>query len=238
MSNMSKFISKPRGLSRRGILAGLGAGAATLVGGRAAYAACAATAAQVDGPFYPATFRHDYDWDMAHVAGRSSTAQGKLLEITGKVLGPDCTPLAGCVIDVWQANHLGRYDHPLDAGNKRPLDPNLQSYARITTGSDGSYRIRTIKPGSYLALGDWVRPPHIHFKVAAPFNPSVTTQMYFSDETELNGKDLLLADLDQAQRAALIVAFDENTADGAAKGAFNIHLAPGWQPPEGLVRPG
>lgn len=235
---MKKVASKTRGLSRRGLIAGLGAGAATLAGARAAQAACALTATQVDGPFYPATFREDYDWDMAHVNGQSDPAMGTMVEITGKVLDPNCNPLAGCVIDVWQANHVGRYDHPLDSQNERPVDPNLQSYARIVADGNGEYRIRTIKPGSYLAIGEWVRPPHIHFKIAAPFNPSVTTQMYFSDETDLNGKDLLLLSLDQAQQDALVVNFGGQTADGIAAGTFNIHLAPGWQPPEGLVIPG
>ena len=104
------------------------------------------------------------------------------------------------------------------------MDPNFQGYARLTTDKGGNYRFLTIIPGSYPAMADWIRPPHIHFKVRAPFNPPVTTQMYFAGHA-LNDKDLILAPFSQAQRASLEVAFDKIRADGIRAGTFNLTLA-------------
>jgi protocatechuate 3,4-dioxygenase beta subunit len=212
------------------------AGAALVATGRAAKAACALTPSQVAGPFYPQTIQ-DYDWDLTSVSGGTGRAEGEVIEVTGQVLDAKCQPLPGSVLEVWQANVHGRYNHPGDKLTDRPLDPNFQGYARIVADKVGRYRFLTIIPGSYPAIGDWVRPPHIHFKVHAPFNPSVTTQMYFAGEP-LNDKDLLLAPLSSGQRAALEVSFDTVRADGIRTGVFNATIAEGWTPPEGLVMPG
>ncbi len=110
------------------------------------------------------------------------------------------------------------------------MDPNFQGYARIATDKDGRYRFLTIIPGSYPAIGDWVRPRQIHFKVHAPFNPTVTTQMYFAGEP-LNDKDLLLAPLSPEQRASLEVSFDTVRADGIRTGVFNPTIAEGQKSP-------
>ena len=226
----------PWKLYRRNILTGMIAGAALVATGRAAKAACALTPSQVAGPFYPRAIQ-DYDWDLTSVSGGTGRAEGEVIEVTGQVLDAKCQPLPGSVLEVWQANVHGRYNHPGDKLTDRPLDPNFQGYARIATGKDGRYRFLTIFPASYPAMGDWVRPPHIHFKVHAPFNPSVTTQMYFAGEP-LNDIDLLLAPLSPEQRALLEVPFDTVRADGIRTGVFNPTIAEGWTPPEGLVIPG
>ena len=222
--------------ARRRLLAGLTAGAALIATGRAAKAACALTAPQIDGPFYP-TAVQDFDWDLTRVSGGSGRAEGEVIEVIGQVLDAQCKPLPGCVVEVWQANVHGRYSHPRDRGDDRPLDPNFQGYARLPTDKEGRYRFVTIVPGSYAAMGDWVRPPHIHYKVHAPFNPSMTTQMYFAGHP-LNDKDLLLAPLTPAQRAGLEISFDAKGADGIRRGTFNPVLGAGWAPPAGLVVPG
>ncbi len=235
---------KPRGvgrdrshtLARRCLLTGLTAGAALIATGRVAKAACALTAHQMDGPFYPVAIQ-DSDWDLTRVSGAADRAEGEVIEIVGQVLDSQCQPLPGCVIEIWQANVHGRYSHPRDRADDRPLDPNFQGYARLPTDKEGRYRFVTIVPGSYAAMGDWVRPPHIHYKVHAPFNPSLTTQMYFAGHP-LNDKDLLLAPLRPAERTALEVSFDSRNADGLRRGTFNPILGAGWIPPAGVPTPG
>lgn len=225
-----------RRLSRRHIVTGMIVGAGWIATGRVASAACALTSHQIDGPFYPQAIK-DHDWDLTTVSGGTGRAEGEVIEVTGQVLDAKCRPLPGSVLEVWQANVRGRYNHPGDKLTDRPLDPNFQGYARLATDKDGRYRFLTIIPGSYPAIGDWVRPPHIHFTAHAPFNPSVTTQMYFAGEP-LNDKDLLLAPLSPEQRASLEVSFDTVKADGVRAGVFTLVLAEGWAPPEGLVTPG
>ncbi len=218
------------GVSRRAMLIGLGAGAVVLASGRRAGAACLPTVNQIDGPFYPLVLPPELDADLTTVAGGTGRAAGEVIEVIGQVRDAMCRPLPGCVIEVWQANVHGRYAHPNDEPRGRPLDPNFQGFARIATDKDGFYRFLTIKPGSYVAIGDWVRPPHIHFKVNAPFNPPMATQMYFAGDP-LNDKDRLQAALAAEQRAMLQVAFDTKRADGVGVGTFNLALQEGWVPP-------
>ena len=71
-----------RCLSRRSLLAGLTAGTAVLAAGRTARAACALTAPQTEGPFFP-TVVQDHDWDLTHVSGGSGRATGEVIEVTG-----------------------------------------------------------------------------------------------------------------------------------------------------------
>jgi protocatechuate 3,4-dioxygenase beta subunit len=213
-------------VSRRSVVAAMGFGGVALAAGRVARAACSVTEFQIDGPFYPLVLPPEQDADLTQLAGGAGNAAGEVIEVAGQIRDAGCRPLAGCIIEVWQADTHGRYAHPLDEARGRPLDTNFQGYARMATDKNGFYRFVTIKPGSYVALGDWVRPPHIHFKVHAPFNPSLTTQMYFAGDP-LNDKDLLQAPLSAEQRANLQVAFDQKRADGVRVGTFDIVLAEG-----------
>jgi len=229
------WLGSRLGVSRRAALVGLGLGAVTLTTGRLAKAACISTGYQIDGPFYPLVLPPEQDADLTDVAGGSGRAVGEVIEVIGQVWDAKCQPVPGCIIEIWQANAQGRYAHPGDEPRGRSLDANFQGYARIAAGNDGSYRFLTIKPGSYVAIGDWVRPPHIHFKVHAPFNPTLTTQMYFAGDS-LNEKDLLQAALPAEQRAMLQVAFDTKRADGVRVGTFNLVLAEGWLPAPELLQ--
>jgi protocatechuate 3,4-dioxygenase beta subunit len=207
------------------LLAGLTAGAALLATGRAARAACALTPTQTEGPFYPVAIGED-DGDLTRVSGGSGRAAGEVIEVSGQVLDARCRPLPDSIIEVWQANMHGLYDHPRDLPRGRVFDPNFQGYARLTADRDGRYRFVTIVPGAYPAANDWVRPPHIHFKVHAPSNRSITTQMYFAGHP-LNDQDRILAQLSGAERASVEVVFDTTRADGVRNGTFNPVLAAG-----------
>ena len=120
---------------------------------------------------------------------------------------------------------MGRYAHPSDSGNSQPLDTNFQGHARISTEYNGQYSFITILPGSYPAGKNWIRPPHIHFKVKSRYS-SLTTQMYFSG-SEHNRNDYLLNALGPEERNSLIVQLDRTRSDGIRRGTFNITLAGG-----------
>jgi len=215
-------------VSRRKWLGGVAAGAGVMALGGAASAACTITPAQVNGPFFPMAI-NDYDWDMTHVPGHRDRAEGEVVEIVGRVLDSTCKPLRGAILDIWQANAGARYLHPRDP-SPVPLDPNFEGYARLYTAADGAYRLRTIIPGAYPVGPDWVRPPHIHFKVHPAMSPSITTQMYFAGH-ELNQKDGLYLHTPEAARPLITVAFDGTTADGVPVGTFDLHVEPGPELP-------
>jgi protocatechuate 3,4-dioxygenase, beta subunit len=214
-------MSRKNPIHRRAVLkAGLLAAAATL-GGRAFGAA---TPAQVEGPFYPVRDQPDKDADLTRVEGHAERAAGEVIEVSGQVSDEQGRPVAGALVDVWQANAHGRYAHEADP-NPAPLDPNFQGWAQLRTDAEGRYRFRTIVPGAYPAEAGWTRPPHIHFKVARRGYHELTTQMYFAGHP-LNEADRLLRAVPEAERSRLLVAFDAAPGDGAGagRGRFDIVL--------------
>jgi protocatechuate 3,4-dioxygenase, beta subunit len=144
---------------------------------------------QILGPFYPVQKPIDGGTDLTQLKGKAAAAKGEVIYVLGRVLNMKGEPVAGAQLEVWQANGVGRYNHPSD-WNTAPLDPNFEGYATVTSDSEGRYRFKTIKPGAYPVGGNWVRPPHIHFDVKGQVNRLIT-QMYFENEP-LNEKDMLL----------------------------------------------
>ena len=112
--------------------------------------------------------------------------------MVGRVLDVKGNPIEGARLDIWQANTHGRYDHPQDIATM-PLDPNFQGYASVHTGSDGSWKLTTIKPGTYNSPIGY-RTPHIHMDVNGVMSRNIV-QMYFSDEMEANASDELFSGL-------------------------------------------
>ena len=120
-------------------------------------------------------------------------ALGQLMTVSGRVTDEDGVPIAGALIEIWQANASGKYIHQWDR-HQAPLDPNFIGQGRILTDAEGSYRFRTIKPGGYpVAESDWWwRPPHIHFSIfGVSWMDRFITQVFFPGEP-LNQTDLLL----------------------------------------------
>lgn len=107
--------------------------------------------------------------------------QGERIIVAGRVLDGDGRPVAGQLVEIWQANAAGRYIHKRDQ-HPAPLDPNFTGVGRCITGDDGSYSFTTIKPGAYPwknHLNAW-RPAHIHFSMfGSEFTQRIVTQMYF-----------------------------------------------------------
>ena len=114
--------------------------------------------------------------------------EGERLIITGKVMDRRCQPLKGAILDIWQANSTGEYDNE-----------GFTLRGKVQTNNDGTYIIDTIVPKEYAA-GDINRPGHIHLKVGAPNQPTLTTQLYFEGDpylTNLEDKSLIMKVTDE-----------------------------------------
>lgn len=187
---MSKFDSS---FSRRAFAGSvLAAGAFAATRGMAQGAAPPVTMGSPLGPFFPVSYTGEDDFDMTMLTGHKTRALGEVIEVSGRVLDRYGNPLKNVVLDVWQANSVGRYAHANDP-NTAPLDPNFQGVAKLVTGNRGEWRIRTIRPKFYdTPLG--VRTPHIHFDVSSRVSRLVA-QMYFPEEAEANAKDFAYQDL-------------------------------------------
>jgi protocatechuate 3,4-dioxygenase beta subunit len=137
-------------------------------------------------------------------------AVGQLISVSGRVTDEDGSPIAGSVVELWQANSAGKYIHEVDRHNA-PLDPHFSGQGRLVTDADGQYQFFSIKPGAYPVLdsGWWWRPPHIHFSILGrSWMDRFVTQIFFPGEP-LNEIDLLLnAVPDRDVRERLIFEFE------------------------------
>jgi protocatechuate 3,4-dioxygenase beta subunit len=155
---------------------------------------------------------------------------GERIIVFGTVTGGGGRPLAGQLVEVWQANAAGRYAHERDR-HAAPLDPNFSGAGRCVTDAEGRYRFVTVRPGAYPWRNHenaW-RPAHVHFSLfGRAFTSRLVTQMYFPGDPLLehdpifqsvpaSARHLLVAELDLATTEpewALAYRFDISL-DGA-----------------------
>ncbi len=62
--------------------------------------------------------------DIARPTPNGPRAIGQYIEVTGRVVDEDGAPLAGSMIEIWQANSAGKYIHEMDR-HEAPVDPNF-----------------------------------------------------------------------------------------------------------------
>ena len=115
-------------------------------------------------------------------------AIGKKIKVYGKILDNKCKPIANAILDIWQANSFGKYNHQADLSESRK-DNDFYGYMRLLTNRKGEYSFNTILPGSYKVSKELIRTPHIHFKVKNN-KKQLITQMYFKGN-KMNKKDFL-----------------------------------------------
>jgi protocatechuate 3,4-dioxygenase, beta subunit len=142
---------------------------------------------------------------------------GERIIVAGRLLDDDGRPLAGQLVEIWQANAAGRYAHDKDQ-HPAPLDPNFTGGGRILTDAAGRYRFTTIKPGAY-PWGNhpnaW-RPAHIHFSVfGRAFTDRLVTQMYFPGDPLLDHDPIARAVRDERARARLVSSLDLDLTEEA-----------------------
>lgn len=146
--------------------------------------------------------------DLSVMNGRQ--ALGERIIVRGRVVDENDRPIPNTIIEIWQANASGRYDHPGDT-HDAPLDPNFHGNGRVYTDSDGWYQFVSIKPGAYPWRNHdnaW-RPNHIHYSLFGNgFAQRLITQMYFPGDPLLALDPIFLATPDQAARERLIAKFD------------------------------
>jgi len=187
--------------------------------------ACRVTPVQPEGPFYPVRDQLDKDNDLTFVEGHTGNAHGTIIYLQGVVSDSSCKPIGNAVVEIWQACATGRYNHPGDAESQSPLDSNFQYWGISTTNDQGRYHFKTIIPGHYKADADWIRPPHIHFKVHKLGYHELITQMYFAGN-QYNDGDLILQKLTEEQKKDVIVTPVKRASSNLEEYdcAFNVTL--------------
>lgn len=148
------------------------------------------TPAQTEGPYFKRS-------SPQRTSLVESGITGVRLTLTGQVLTTACVPIAGALLDFWQADSAGAYD---TAGYR------LRGHQ--FTDANGRFTLQTIVPGLYGG-----RARHVHVKVQPRNGPVLTTQLYFPGEGS-NTRDRIFA-------AALLLDKYQDGAGGKT-GAFNF----------------
>ena len=147
-----------------------------------------ATESTVLGPFHVAGAPTKKMGDTISLDGKGDPAY-----VSGRVLDEAGTPIAGALLDVWQTSSDGAYDI------QDPNQPEMNLRGLFTTGADGRFFFRTVRPSSYpiptdgpvgkmlLAMGRHpMRPAHIHFIVGAKGFEPVTTHIFVAGDKYLD----------------------------------------------------
>ena len=156
------------------------------------------TPSQTIGPFFKPSLVRSPDETLTRPETR-----GERIVIVGRVLDGDGAPVDDAMVEIWQANADGRYDHPDDLQEKL-IDPYFQGFGRAATDKHGSFRFDTIKPGPASGLGNALQAPHINVSLfARGLLKRLVTRIYFPDES-LNARDAILNAVPSARRSTLI----------------------------------
>ncbi|MBK5304500.1 MULTISPECIES: catechol 1,2-dioxygenase [Gammaproteobacteria] len=144
----------------------------------------------IEGPLYVAGAPLSQGYARMDDGAEDDVATPMFVE--GQILDLQGQPIAGALVDLWQADSQGNYSH----FDKCQSEFNLRR--RIVTDAEGRYRVRSIVPSGYGCnpqgptqeclnqLGrHGQRPAHIHFFVSAPGYEHLTTQINLSNDAYL-----------------------------------------------------
>ncbi|WP_289078548.1 protocatechuate 3,4-dioxygenase subunit alpha [uncultured Thalassospira sp.] len=171
------------------------------------------TASQTAGPYVhigliPKQAGFDiFENNFTNIMADENT-RGERIIIEGRVIDGTGTPLRDALLEIWQANADGRYNHELDRQNTGEIDANFRGWGRTGTDFDTAvYRFETIKPGVVTGRNGRDMAPHVNFWIVARgINIGLNTRMYFGDEQNANEADPVLNLIEQAERRKTLIA--------------------------------
>ncbi len=149
---------------------------------------------------------------------------GERIRIEGRVLDGDGVGVPDALVEIWQANAQGRYNHPADQREKAALDPSFSGFGRSGTDIAGLYWFETIRPGPVPIAGDGtpMQAPHIRVMVfARGLLNHLPTRLYFADEPS-TPTDFVLQCVAAERRATLIA--QPRTVEGRTLYRWDIIL--------------
>ena len=152
--------------------------------------------------------------------------QGERIRIEGRIFDGSGSPCRDILVEIWQANAAGRYNHPADRQEDKPLDESFRGWGRTGTNFEtGLYTFETIKPGRVAGRhGRKPMAPHVNLWLAARgINIGLNTRLYFADEADANAEDPVLNMIEPAVRRETLLAQREDRG-GEVVYVFDIRL--------------
>jgi catechol 1,2-dioxygenase len=121
-----------------------------------------------------------------------SATPGDTLIVSGQVRDIHGQPIAGALLDVWQASPVGLYE------NQDPEQAEMNLRGKFRADKDGRYHFSTVRPAGYPVpthgpIGQLLkaqgrhpyRPAHVHFMISAPGHKTLITQVFLDEPDRL-----------------------------------------------------
>lgn len=169
----------------------------------------------IEGPYY---IEGAPELERPYVMPMRDDEPGDLLVFQGRVDSSGGGPIAGALIDLWQADAEGVYS------NVDPRPPEFNLRGRFRSDEEGRFEVLTIVPAAYtiphegptgelltlLGRHPW-RPAHLHVKLTADGHLPLTTQLYFE------GDEYLESDAASAVKPGLVTELVRCDDEGAMR---------------------
>ena len=125
--------------------------------------------------------------------------------IRGQIFDGAGAPVVDAMVESWQADPDGRFDHPDDPRGARPPSvPGFRGFGRAETDADGRYALLTVRPGALPAPQGETEAPHLTLSVLGRgLLHRLVTRIYFPDEAA-NAADPVLRAVDPDRRDTLL----------------------------------
>jgi protocatechuate 3,4-dioxygenase, alpha subunit len=156
------------------------------------------TPSQTIGPFF-----HDalLDEDRSALVAPDHP---RAIRIEGTVYDGAGDPVPDAMVEIWQADPAGRYDHPNEG---------FSGFGRSDTVDGGSFSFMTVKPGPVPGPDGETQAPHVMVSVfARGLLKRLVTRIYFPDEGAANASDPVLSSIEDPEHIGTLVARDEGGA--------------------------
>jgi protocatechuate 3,4-dioxygenase, alpha subunit len=130
-------------------------------------------------------------------------AKGERMKLQCAVFDRDGKPVADTLVEIWQANADGKYNHPADRQAKS-MDASFRGFGRQITDENGVCEFETIKPGRVPGARGALQAPHLEVGI---FTRGVlkilATRIYFSGDAA-NTECPVLARVPKPRRSTLM----------------------------------
>jgi protocatechuate 3,4-dioxygenase, alpha subunit len=134
-------------------------------------------------------------------------AKGEHIRLAIHVLDAEGAGVPDALIELWQADSNGKYNHPDDPQDKTP-DPAFRGYGRLPTDKNGALAFETVRPGRVPGIDGALQAPHINVHIfSRGILRHVSTRIYFAGDAA-NADDAILRLVPAARRDTLMARLD------------------------------
>jgi protocatechuate 3,4-dioxygenase alpha subunit len=146
------------------------------------------SSSQTIGPFF-----HVY-FDEKGVTGcvAAAKAKGERIRLAVRMMDGDGTLISDAMLELWQADAAGIYNHP-DDPRRGQADPAVLGFGRLPTNDDGVCEFETVKPGRVPGSNGVFQAPHFNITVfGRGLLKGLSTRIYLAGDPA-NHEDPVLA---------------------------------------------